>query len=157
MVLAKKNHFDEMRAMRYKAVCLYGLGYAVEDVERLTGCTRPSLMNWCREYRRHGVAGLVDGRVKGNRSKLTPAQIQEISCRMRQLTPREIFGERAATPAGKFWTVHDLERAVSEWYNIKWDSRTSYYSLMTSCGFQYTRTTRAFIPVHETVEMLLID
>ena len=36
---------------RYQAVRLYGIGYPVAEIENITGCTRSSLMNWCRHYR----------------------------------------------------------------------------------------------------------
>ena len=37
---------------RYQAVRLYGEGYPVAEIEKITGCARASLMEWCREYHR---------------------------------------------------------------------------------------------------------
>src|SRR3712207_6169976 len=59
---------------RYQAVRLYGLGYPVPQIQEITGCSRTSLLDWCRLYRLRGVPGLVDGRRGGNRAKLTSAQ-----------------------------------------------------------------------------------
>ena len=56
--------------IRYQAVRLYGNGYAVAEIEDITGCSRPSLMEWCRVYRQAGVVGLVDKRQGGNRAKM---------------------------------------------------------------------------------------
>ena len=61
---------------RYQAVRLYGTGYPEKEVEAITGCSRSSLMNWCRTYREQGIAGLVDKRKGGNRAKLTATQIE---------------------------------------------------------------------------------
>ena len=36
---------------RYQAVRLYGEGYRVSEIEEITGCSRSSLMEWCRAYR----------------------------------------------------------------------------------------------------------
>ena len=61
---------------RYQAVRLYGAGYPVAQIVEITGCSRTSLMDWCRLYHAHGVRGLVDGRVGGNRAKLTPTSVR---------------------------------------------------------------------------------
>jgi transposase len=54
---------------RYQAVRLYGEGYSVTEIEEITGCRRSSLMEWCREYQKSDVQGLVDKRVGGNSAK----------------------------------------------------------------------------------------
>ena len=33
---------------RCQAVRLYGDGYAEQEIEQITGCSRTSLMEWCR-------------------------------------------------------------------------------------------------------------
>jgi transposase len=65
-------------------VRLYGEGYAVAEVEKITGCRRSSLMEWCQDYRKNGVQGLVDKRVGGNSAKLTKLQIEDLGYRLRQ-------------------------------------------------------------------------
>jgi transposase-like protein len=42
---------DASTRTRYQAVRLYGEGYAEKEIERITGCSRTSLMEWCRAYR----------------------------------------------------------------------------------------------------------
>jgi len=51
---------------RYQAVRLYGEGYAEKEIEQITGCSRTSLMEWCRAYRADRSQGLVDHRAGGN-------------------------------------------------------------------------------------------
>ncbi len=129
---------------RYQAVRLYGSGYPVAQIEEITGCSRTSLMDWCRLYRAHGVGGLVDGRIGGNRTKLTPEQRQTVRAKLHQYTPRQLFGADTATPDGQFWTVPDLKRAVQWWYGVSWDSPSSYLALLAACDFTYQRTQKVF-------------
>jgi transposase len=129
---------------RYQAVRLYGSGYPVAQIEEITGCSRTSLMDWCRLYRTHGVAGLVDGRVGGNRAKLTPDQRETVRATLHQYTPRQLFGPETATPDGQFWTVLDLKRAVQEWVGVTWSSASSYLALLADCGFTYQRAQKVY-------------
>ena len=129
---------------RYQAVRLYGLGYPVAQIEEITSCSRTSLMDWCRLYRTHGVAGLVDGRVGGNRAKLTPDQRETVRAHLHQYTPRQLFGPTTATSDGQFWTVPDLKRAVQDWFGVTWSSPASYLALLADCGFSYQRAQKVF-------------
>lgn len=129
---------------RYQAVRLYGSGYSVAQVIDITGCSRTSLMDWYRAYRHIGLAALVDGRVGGNRAKLTPAQRQVLRANLQQYTPRQLFGAETATPSGQWWTVPDLKRAVAHWFGVTWNSHSSYLSLFAACGFSYQRTQQVF-------------
>lgn len=43
------QHCDDARTtIRYQAVRLYGSGYAGQEVMKITGCSRTSLLEWCR-------------------------------------------------------------------------------------------------------------
>jgi transposase len=129
---------------RYQAVRLYGTGYPVAQIAEITGCSRTSLLDWCRLYRAHGVRGLVDGRVGGNRAKLTPEQREMVRTNLHQYTPRQLFGPETATPDGQFWTVPDLKRAVQSWFGVTWRSPASYLALLADCGFSYQRAQKVF-------------
>ena len=63
---------DASERIRYQAVRLYGDGYNAEEVLSITGCSRSSLQNWCRDYRKDSSQGLVDKRQGGNRAYLDP-------------------------------------------------------------------------------------
>jgi len=71
---------------RYQAVRLYGEGYPEREIEQITGCSRTSLLEWCRAYRADHSQGLVDKRVGGNRAKLSKLQIEEVQ-QMLHLSP----------------------------------------------------------------------
>ena len=129
---------------RYQAVRLYGAGYPVAQVVEITGCSRTSLMDWCRLFRQHGVRGLVDGRLGGNRAKLTPHQRETVRANLHQYTPRQLFGPDTATADGQFWTVPDLKWAVQNWFGVTWTSASSYLALLADCGFSYQRAQKVY-------------
>ncbi len=141
---AYANSKDGPTRTRYLAVRLYGTGYPVKEVMDITGCSRTSLMEWCRKYRTDGVTGLVDKRVGGNRAKLTPAQVEDLRIRLHTYTPAHLFGPTAATADGQFWTVEDLQRAVQQWWGVIYRSRSSYHRLLALCGFSCQRPARVY-------------
>jgi transposase len=114
---------------RLQAVRLYGLGYPVR-----------------RAYQEQGIAGLQDKRVGGNRAKLSAEQIDDLRRRLRQYTPRMIFGGASSLPDGQGWTLEDLSRAVQAWYDVTYDSQASYRNLFARCGFTYHHESQAFKP-----------
>jgi len=129
---------------RYQAVKLYGTGYPTQEVMEITGCSRTSLMEWCRGYRHGGVEALLDKRVGGNRAKLTATELDDLGKRLREYTPASLFGPTAATVDGQFWTAPDLRRAIEQWYGVTYQSPSSYYRLFDSCGFSYQRPAKVF-------------
>ncbi len=128
----------------YQAVHLYGTGYPIAQIAEITGCSRTSLMDWCRLYRDRGVAGLLDGRLGGHRANLTPEQRATVRVNLDQYTPRQRFGPATATPDGQFWTVPDLRHAVQDWFGVTWTSPSSYLALLADCGFTYQRAQKVF-------------
>jgi transposase len=129
---------------RCQAVRLYGEGYAEQEIEQITGCSRTSLMEWCRAYRADHSRGLVDHRIGGNRAKLDKMQIEEMQQKTHQYTPKELFGTNASTVDGQFWTVEDLMHVVRKQYGVEYKSRTSYISLLSLCGFSYQKSEKIF-------------
>jgi transposase len=135
---------------RYQAVRLYGTGYSAQEVMDITGCSRSSLMTWCRLYRQHGPDILVDKRMGGNSAKLSREQIHDLAQHLCAYTPQQLFGSAAASPGGQFWTVEDLARVVERRYGVLYRSHGSYLSLFQRCGFSYQRPERAFKSRRET-------
>lgn len=129
---------------RLQAVWLYGSDEPLPRVLRLTGSPRSSLMVWCARYRQAGWTGLLDKRLGGNHTKLTSEQRQDLMERLHQYTPRQLFGTRAATASGQFWTVPDLCQAVERWYGVTYAGRSSYTALFATCQFSYQRTEKVF-------------
>ena len=129
---------------RYQAVRLYGLGYPVAQIADITGCSRTSLMDWCRLDAAQGLRGLVDGRRGGTRAKLAPDQREAVRTSLHQYTPRQLFGPDTATADGAFWSVPDLQRAVQDWFGVTWSSPSSSLTLLADCGFSYQRAQKVF-------------
>lgn len=129
---------------RLLAVRLYGTGYPVAEISEITRCSRTSLMEWSQKYLTHGPHALADHRVGGNSRKLTPEQVSDLKERLRQYSPRALFGSDTATAEGCFWTVEDLQRAIQRWYGVNYQSRTSCLTLFARCGFSYQRPARVF-------------
>ena len=140
------NAFDRCKdgptRTRYQAVRLYGTGYPVKEVKTITGCSRSSLMNWCRIYRKQGIAGLIDKRNGGNRAKLTATQIEELEQKLKQYTPAQVLKAQRCTD--QHWSVESLSCAVREWYGVSYQSRTSYYTLFDACGFSHQRPAKVY-------------
>jgi transposase len=125
--------------IRYQAVRLYGNGYQVQEIEQITGCSRPSLMEWCRRYRQAGVEGLVDHRQGGNRAKLKGSQLEQLQQQLEMYTPRQLFGPESHTHEGQFWTVPDLMKLVKHKFGISYQSQSSYRHLFERCDFSCQR------------------
>jgi transposase len=137
---------DAATRTRYQAVRLYGEGYDEEEIERITGCSRTSLMEWCRAYRVDPTQGLVDKRAGGNSAKLNKMQVEELYQRLHQYTPRELFGPGASSADGQFWTVTDLAHAIKKWYGVEYRSRSSYTCLFERLEFSFQKTEKVFKP-----------
>jgi transposase len=144
LLKAYQGSKDAVTRTRYQAVRLYGEGYEEKEIERITGCSRTSLMEWCRAYRADRSQGLVDHRAGGNSAKLNKWQIEELQAKLHEYTPKEVFGAKASTVDGQFWTVADLIHVVRDQYGVAYKSRPSYTSLLSLCGFSYQKTEKIF-------------
>ena len=140
---------DATTRTRYQAVRLYGEGYPEAEIEQITGCSRSSLMEWCRAYREDRSQGLVEKRVGGTRAKLSKLQLEELQQTLHQYTPQERLGP-ASSAAGQYWSVEDLVQVVRERYGVEYQSRTSYIQLLRQCGFSYQKTEKVFKSRSET-------
>lgn len=135
---------DADTKIRYQAVRLYGLGYPVVQIMDITGCSRTSLMDWCRLYRTYGLVGLVDHRVGGNSAKLRADQIEAIQQTLHGYTPAQRLDKDACVGSGQFWTVADLKHLVEQEYGVVYQSLVSYYTLFQKCGFSSQRPAKQY-------------
>lgn len=141
---AYHNCQDAQTRTRYQAVRLYGLGYATREIETICGCSRSSLMEWCRSYQEAGVVGLVDQRVGGNRALLTPPQLERLQDLLDGYTPAQLFGAPACVGTGQFWTVGDLAQLLQREFAVSYKSATSLRELLGTCGFSYQRPAKQY-------------
>ena len=130
---------DGQTKIRYQAVRLYGNGYGLAALQEITGCSRPSLMEWCRAYRQAGVVGLVDKRQGGNRAKMSVVQLEHLQQQLERYTPRQILGAENCYGSGEFWSIPDLARLLDRDYGISYKSASSYRDVFMRCDFSYQR------------------
>src|SRR5437773_1987094 len=109
---------DAVTKIRYQAVRLYGQGYPTAEVLAITGCSRTSLLKWCRRYRRYGIAGLVDQRSGGNSAKLSASELEQLQCYLHQYKPNQVFAPGDYQGNGEFWTVSDLAQLLVRDYQV---------------------------------------
>jgi transposase len=155
--LAYEQCKDGPTRTRLQAVRLYGSAYPLAQVQEITGCSRTSLMDWCRHYRSNGLAALRDRRSGGNRAKLTPAQRQSVRATLQQYTPRQLLGPQAATSDGQFWTISDLKRFVETSFDVTWDSPTSYLTLLKEGDLTFQRPQKVYKSRRESEAMAFDD
>jgi transposase len=106
---------DAATRTRYQAVILYTQNYRVDEICQITDGHRNSLMEGCRKYRQHGVAGLRDHRGGAHRAKLSAEQEEELRQKLEMYTPRDVFGAETYTASGQHWAVEDLAGAMQRW------------------------------------------
>jgi transposase len=136
---------DGAERTRLQAVRLYGSSYPVEEVMEITDCSRRSLLRWSQLYRRDGISSLADRREGGNRALLDEAQLADICAKLHQYRPVDVLGPKGvATASGQHWTAADLKRALQQWYDLVYQSHSSYLQLFARCGFSYQRSARVF-------------
>ena len=129
---------------RYQAVRLYGMGYKVDEILTITGCSVSRLRAWYAKYLADGLNALIDQRQGGNHYRLSAEQKAELSERLQHYTPAQLFGTKAATRDGQFWSVPDLAAAIERWYAVRYDSLTSYRALFKECRFSYQKSSGVY-------------
>jgi transposase len=119
---------------RFQAVRLYGLGYTVAQILDICGGSHSRLLEWTRAYRQNGLTALLDHRKGGNHAKLKPAQLETLHNQLQCYTPAQLLGRDQCVGEGQFWTVPDLARLVLREHGVRYQSTTSYYTLLDKCG-----------------------
>jgi transposase len=138
---------------RYQAVRLYGQGYPTAEVMAITGCSRTSLLKWCRRYRRYGVTGLVDQRNGGNSAKLSASEVERLQGQLYQFKPNQVFGQGDYSGNGEFWTVSDLAQWLEREYAVRYQSKNSYRTVLQRCGLSRQRPAQHYQSRSETKVM----
>ena len=142
--VAYNNCKDVALSKKLLGIRLYGIGHPVTTVLDLVGCSRATLLGWCHQFTTNGLEGLADQRMGGNHHKLTTVQKDDLRQRLHRYTPRQVLGENRATTAGDHWTTSDLKQAIYQWYDVVYQSPTSYRLILGECGLSYQRTEKVF-------------
>lgn len=131
---------DARELKRLQAVRLYGSGYAVGDIIRLTGCSWRALMDWCAAYRVDGPGGLRSKWQGENALKLSRVQRADLTARLEAYRPDQVLEAEVRISQGQFWTVGDLAIVIQRWYGVRYDCRVSYARLLHECHFSQQQT-----------------
>lgn len=141
---AYEHATDGQEQRRWQAVRLYGEGRNVKDIMAITGCSEASLLRWARRYRQQGIGGLRSPEYGGNRARLTPEQRADIRSLLQQFSPDQMLAAGERRHGIPFWTVEDLMVLVERKYGVRWQSRTSYLTLLHECGFSVQRVNKQY-------------
>jgi transposase len=142
--VAYDNSKEAALSKKLLGVRLYGTGQPVAVILDLVGCSRATLLDWCHHYCLAGFDGLADKRLGGNHHRLSTVQKKELRARLHRYTPRQVLGDHTATAAGDHWTTADLKQAIYQWYDVRYQSPTSYWLILGECGLSYQRTESLF-------------
>lgn len=145
---------EAVTKIRYQAVRLYGQGYPTAEVLTITGCSRTSLLKWCRRYRQYGIAGLVDQRNGGNSAKLGASEYEQLQRQLHEYKPNQLFEQGAYQGNGEFWTVRDLAQLLARDYAVRYQSPNSYRTVLKRCGLSCQRPALQYQSRRETKVML---
>lgn len=143
--IAQDQSLDGASTMRFQAVRLYGSGYAVETIQAICRCSRPSLMEWNRKYHQGGIAALLDQRQGGNRALLSPEALEGLQRTLHQYQPNQLFAPGAYAGDGRFWTIASLSQLVEREYGVRYKRASSYRVLFDKCDFSYQRTSQHYL------------
>lgn len=135
---------DTRYQQRVQAVRLYGEGWAVKDIQEITGCSERSLMRWCEHYQANGWDGLVSLWRGGNNARLSPEQRAEVVANIKQYRPDQLLSGEVRVSRGTFWTVSDLRIGLKAWCEVTWRSDTSYRTLLAEAGLSLQRTENTY-------------
>lgn len=144
---------DARTQIRYQAVRLYGSGYPLAAVMKISGCSRTSLLEGCRAYRRYGVAGLVDQRNGGNSAKLSASELERLANQLHQYKPNQLFAAGEYTGNGEFWNVAAVAQLLQRHYGVSYKSQNSYRTVLKRCGLSCQRPAQQYQSRRETKVM----
>jgi transposase len=130
---------DTRYQQRVQAVRLYGEGWAVRDIQDITGCSARSLLRWCEHYREEGLPGLESGWEGGHNAHLTLAQRADVIAKLQPYQPDQILPTALRVSRGTFWPVSDVRIGVQHWYEVTWRSDNSYRTLLAQAGLSLQR------------------
>ena len=147
--VAQDKSPDGASALRFQAVRLYGTGYAVEMIQTICRCSRPSLMEWNRKYQQGGLAALLDQRQGGNRALLSNEALEALQRTLHQSHPHQLFAPSEYEGNGRFWTIATLARLVEREYGVRYQRVSSYRVLFNKCDFSYQRTMHHYLSRRE--------
>ena len=144
LVRAENTVTNVRELRRLQAVRLYGTGYPVEEISRITGCSWRSLMDWSQAYRAESIAGLASKWQGQNAAKLSREQRAALREKVNSYRPDQVLAPDLRISRGQFWTVSDLQLVIQQWYSVSYRSLSSYRVLLHECRLSVQRPAKQY-------------
>lgn len=135
---------DVRELKRLQAVRLYGMGEAVDTIQKLVGCGPVSPAQWAMAYRRGGLEALQSRWAVANANKLSDEQRRDLFEKLEQSSPEQVIAPDVRVERGAFWTLSDLEIVVEQWYGVRYRSPQSYRNLLHASGLSYQKVEKVY-------------
>ncbi len=71
-------------------------------------------------------------------------EVEELSQLLQRYTPSQLLGAEMSSGNGQFGTLSDLAQLVAQRYTVRYQSLTSYRTLLARCDFSYQRATKQY-------------
>lgn len=123
--LIKKNR-DSRQVKKALAVKLSYQGYNYEDIVKILDVSLGAISKWKKDYEREGIEGLAP-KHKGRQSYLSEPEKEEVK---EWLQGKEI------------WELSELEYHLAEKYDVAYESKQSYYDLLTEAGLSWKKSSK---------------
>ena len=130
-----------MEKRRLKAVALFDKNISTSEVARRLGVTRQSVHTWRQRWTEHGRVGLKSKGAAGCKSRLTPAQEEDIA---------EVIlaGPEVAGHDTDVWTLPRLARLIQERCKVRYHPGHVWH-LLVRLGFSCQQPTRRALERNE--------
>ena len=139
--MAQKRDHAVMEERRLKAVALFDKDISTSEVARRLGVKRQSVHTWRLRWRLDGSVGLKSKGSAGRKSRLTPAQEEDIA---------EVIlaGPAAAGHETDVWTLPRLARLIQDRCKVRYHPGQVWH-LLNRLGFSCQQPTRRALERNE--------
>jgi transposase len=115
---------DPRELKRALAIRMLIEGICRETIQKILGVSSPFISKWKINYALHGIEGLLLNH-QGSRGQLKPEERAEI---IQGLINKN------------HWNLSELSNHIAERYQIKFQSKASYYQLFNSAGISWKKS-----------------
>lgn len=130
----KDGSLSRAEYIRVQGIYLKKQGYALKEIEEITGKDWRTVQTWITAFNKNGIDGLrTKERKKPTNFVLTKAQKDEIKRITAEHKPKD------KGLSGDFWSVPTVRQLVKNEYGVEYKSEKSYQTLLRYCGFSYQK------------------
>lgn len=115
---------DARELKRAVAVQMFLKGFKHREIGESLGVSSGFISKWTQRYEESGVLGLQLGYL-GSVGHLKPEQRQEVITWLQRKN---------------YWNLAELQEHIEQEYEVKFDSKQSYYTLFAQAGISWKKT-----------------